>query len=131
MADFAEIRIVEFIENHEDDSGLAIRFEVVGPGNQFEALRVSFSEKFIEDYFKVPWQKDLAKEAPRIIRGKKEMFIKWAVLKVEAYLVTRKGANKILIEAGKDVEWAKQVTDGQIKMKSEPRSEHLFFYPAS
>lgn len=121
-----EIVISDFIEDPVDDAAFAVAFQINGPGDRAEFLRVSFRDEFVERFFKVSWRQDLAKEEKRLFHEKRDLFILWALLKAESWLKTGRSQQNILIDADKDFRWAKQVQDGMIQPQSKRLSDHAF-----
>ena len=125
--DMAEIEFVEAIADAADDSAFAVRCEIRGPKNQFEAMRISFTDDFFRDYFHILLTKDLAAEEKRLIKEKREFFMLLALVKVEQHIDWKTGASKIEI-ASEDVNWAKKVASGAIKPVSEKKTDHLYYF---
>lgn len=123
-----KISVIEFIEDPHDDCAYAIRFEASGPGKRFLAVRVSFSELFMKDYFKIPWNKDIVSEERRITKARRNDFLTWALVKVE--MMVEKGSEKTILEIDSpdDLIWAQKVMGKKIVPKSQKLDEHHFSF---
>ncbi len=128
------IRIADYARDPVDDAAYGIIFDVTGPNNFVEMIRVSFSENFIKIYFKVPWFKDLAEEDERILKKCRDLFVRWALVKLETWLLA--GANDaerhlLVTDEPKVLEWAAAIEEGKIKPKSVRQSGQDYRLPAA
>ncbi len=129
--DFIEIVITDFLEDSVDGGGFAINFQINGPGEAVDYLRVSFTDGFMEDYFKIVWTRDLAKVERKLTHEKRELFIKWALTKIEKWLNGGRKEENLQVDDD-EIIWASKVESGQIGPSSEQKQEktYLFSMPA-
>ncbi|MFZ5802419.1 MAG: hypothetical protein ACOY3K_04830 [Candidatus Omnitrophota bacterium] len=126
--DFIEIEITDFVEDSVDDAAFAINFQINGPGDLVEYLRVSFADEFVEEYFHVRWSQDLAAAEKKILREHHPLFIRWGVFIVEKWLDGGRVEKNIRIEGGPASIWTHKVAQGLLKPKSEAKGDRLFVY---
>lgn len=124
--DFVKISMIEFIEDPHDDCAFAIRFEAAGPGKRFLAVRVSFSELFMKDYFKIPWNKDIVVEEHKIVKARRNDFLIWALVKMENMLEKGPEKTTIEIDSPDDLIWAQKVMGKKIVSKSQKIDDRTF-----
>jgi len=125
---FIEIIITDFVDDPIDEGAFAVNFQINGPGDNVEYLRVSFSDDFFERYFHVAWQQDLAKEERKVIREQRSLLVKWAVCRIEKWLLEKRPPGNIMIQPGKDIEWAKGVAFGKIPQISQPQEPNKYIF---
>jgi hypothetical protein len=123
---FTEIEITDFKEDPGNDSALAVLCEVRRPGPLADLVCVYFSEDFFEKYFRIPWHKRLPAEEERILREKRDLFVRWALVKIEKALRDGLKEDKITVTYPEDAGWAEKVEKGLIKPHSEPHAPHVF-----
>lgn len=123
-----EIEITEYKEDPSNDCCFGIIFDIRGPGKKYEMVAVSFSEDFVERYFHIPWNKDLAEEERRLLRERRGLFVKWALVKTEQHLKGNVPEDKIRIDYTHDHIWAEKVEKDMIKPVSTPKDEQTFVY---
>jgi hypothetical protein len=128
MERYVEIIITDVLEDPADGSAFGVNFEVQGPGNRVAYVRVSFTDRFIQEYFRVPWMKDLAREEARIERDKRDLFIRWALAKVEEWLEAGAEGSKIVVDFERDEAWAKAFEEGKKGPSSVAKNEQRFIY---
>lgn len=121
-----EIEVTDFKEDPSVGAAFEIMFDVRGPGNFYELVFVLFEEDFMINYFKIPWHKDLPKEEKKLVHEKRDLFIKWAVMKVEEKIKKKLPEEKLFISYEKDSIWAEKVEKDILKQASEKSGEHLF-----
>jgi len=122
------IEITDFRENPNNDSAFAIYFDLKGPGNAYDSVVVYFTEYFFEAYFKIPWNRDLAEEEHRIVEKKRDLFVRWALMKVEQDLKANGRSEKITVDYEPDRIWAEKIEKGLLWPKSQAQGEHAFIY---
>jgi hypothetical protein len=127
---YSLIRVVDFREDPVDDSAFGITFEILGPGNFVETVRVSFEDDFLKRYFKIPWYSDFACAEHGIIKKHKNLFIRWALVRIEMWLTrgAKEEERKMVLAGDRDLEWAKRVGEGTYKPASQPRGENEFVF---
>jgi hypothetical protein len=125
-----EIGITDFVEDPPDDTAFGINFQINGPGTKVEYPRVSFTDQFIEDYFKVRWPKDLAQETRKLHHMRRSLFIKWAVFRIELWLQGGRPEQNIVIDTGDAIKWAKRIGAGTLAPASEMKEKRLYHYKA-
>ena len=125
-----EIVLTDCIEDPSDDAAFAVRFEVKGPGNRFDIVRISFSEDFVEHFFKIRWNKNLSKEEHRIVKEKRELFVHWALVKVQQYLDFSMKESKFMLTYEKDAAWAEKIQKGLIPLRltRKEKDSPVYFY---
>ncbi|MDP3920651.1 MAG: hypothetical protein Q8R76_07590 [Candidatus Omnitrophota bacterium] len=126
--DRAEITITDFRDSIRDDVAYTICFDVRGPGRRLEALRVSFSEEFMEQYFRVPWNKDLAAEEMRLEKERRNLFVAWGLLKVEEMIKNGFELKEVVLSGESDLKWARKVEAAKLRYASEPQGNDVFIY---
>lgn len=123
-----ELVITDFVEDAVDDSAFAISFQINGPGTQVQYLRVAFTDAFIEDYFKVSHRKDLAREEKRLETTKRELFIRWAIYRLERWLESGRQEQNLMIDNAADMIWTQKLQKGILQLASQPAGERTFLY---
>jgi len=126
--DSVEIKITDFIEDPVDGSAFGVNFQVSGPGTKVDYLRLSFSDFFIEEYFQIMYPKDLAKEEKRLLTKKRDLFVKWAVYRIEMWLEAGRPEQNIIVDGSKDIEWAKKIEKDSISPTSLSKSKRTYAY---
>jgi hypothetical protein len=127
---YSIIRIIDFMEDPCDDSAFAISFEVLGPGNLSENIRVSFEDNFLKEYFKIPWFKDFVAEEKAILKKNRPLFIQWALVRIETWIMrgAKEEERKMILTGEKDLDWARRVGEGVYKPQSELRGEQEYIF---
>ena len=125
-----ELEITEFKEDPSNDAAFGIFVDVKGSGSRCETVRVYFNEDFFPRYFKIRWEKKLPQEEKRILHDKRDLFVRWALLKIEDYLKGRIQGETIWVDYEHDAAWAEKVDKGLIRPQSTPAGEHVFIYNA-
>lgn len=127
--DYAEIRFADWRQSVKDDIAFIISMEVVGPGDRRNSVYVSFAEEFMERFFRVPWNKDLAREEDRIEKERHAFFVRLALMKTEE--IVRGGflREEVVVAGPADRDWAKQVQEGKLNPASEPVGDHTYRFP--
>lgn len=128
MERYVEIILTDVLEDPADGSAFGVNFEVQGPGNRVAYVRVSFTDRFIQEYFRVPWMKDLACEETRIEREKRDLFIRWALAKVEGWVEAGAEGTKIVVDFERDGAWAKAFEEGKKGPSSVQKNDQRFIY---
>ena len=118
-----DLIITDFREDPGDDTAFGVIFDVHGPGNFVETVRVSFSEEFVRKYFKIHWHEDFAKIEHDLVKKHRGLFIQWALIKVEWWIDhgTREEEKKMVLEPDADMHWAKKIGSGEYGYASEPK----------
>ncbi len=128
MGGWVDILIRDYTADPVDEGAFAINFEIQWPGTAVSYVRLSFEEKFIERLFHVGWNRDLAKEDKRLSEERRDVFIRWGLVRIERWIVQREDTSKLMLTYDQDGVWAKQVMAGQIMPKSEPAEARRFRY---
>ncbi len=123
-----ELVITDFVEDAVDDSAFAINFQINGPGTQVQYLRVSFTDAFIEDYFKISRRKDLAREEKKLETTQRDLFIRWAIYRLERWLDGGRQEQNLMIDNTADMIWTQKLQKGILQLASKPAGEHTFLY---
>ena len=123
-----EIKIIDFKPDSEDGAGYAIVADIAGPRNFTETIRVSFRDDFIETYFKVHWYQSLAEEEDKLEKAKRDLFIRWTLVRIERWIKEGQPGNALLITAEKDMAWAHDIEKGILRPASKPVGEYSFRY---
>jgi len=113
-----EIAITEMKENPSSGGAFMISFGISSPGKPYEMTTVHFAEEFIQQYFRIHWHKKLPEEVSRIVRGKRDLFIAWALAKLEQRLRMNVPLEKSMFDYDEDGIWADKVEKGLIKPAS-------------
>ncbi len=125
---YAVIRVLDVKEDPVDDSAYGVTCDVLGPGDFMETVRVSFTDNFIKRYYKVPWFKELASEEHKFIKKDRELFLKWALIKIEHWIRggEKEEAKKMVVSEEKDLEWTRMVAEGKAHPSSKLRAENEY-----
>ena len=82
----------------------------------------------MEQYFRVPWNKDLAKEETRLEKERRTLFVAWGLLKVEEMIENHFSVKEVVLSSEDDQEWAKKVEKGELRRVSEQKNEDVYVY---
>lgn len=125
---YAVIRVTEIKEDPSDDSAYGITCDVLGPGDFVDTVRVSFTDNFIRRYYKIPWFKELAAEEHRFIKKDRDLFLKWALIKIEQWIRNgeKEESKKMIITEEKDLEWTRMVAEGKGQPSSKSRGDQEY-----
>ncbi|MCB9799123.1 MAG: hypothetical protein H6757_00010 [Candidatus Omnitrophica bacterium] len=130
MGGYVKMFVTDFITDAmTDDMAFGINFEVHWPGStNVSYVRVSFQDEFIEKMFNVPWNQDLGEVTKKLVHEQREIFIKWALLRLELWVVEKDERSKLYITLDKHRQWAQAVMDGSVSPASEQVDEKSFRY---
>lgn len=121
-----EIEITDFKNDPVNDAAYEIFFDIRGPIDFYEMAVVLFEEDFMIQYFKIRWNKNLPEEEKRILREKHDLFIRWALMKVEEKIKKENKDGKLHVSYENDAIWAEKVEKGILKPASELQRPQLF-----
>ncbi len=121
-----EIEITDFREDPPNDSAFEVIFDVRGPLNRYEMRLVYFTEDFLVRYFRIRWFKRLPQEEKKLLREKRPLFVRWAIMKLEEAIKKDSPDEKIGVDYESDAAWAEKVEKGILKPSSEAQSDTLF-----
>lgn len=106
------------------------RFEVTSPDGKTRSVRPAFTMEFVEDYFRIPGDKNIDKNRAKIIKEKESLFRLWGLVKIEELLDggSLEAEPKISSQSFK---WAEQVERGILKPSSVRQDENAYSYTSS
>lgn len=126
-----EIEITEFKEDPANGCEFMIFFGISRPDRSYDLTTVYFTEEFVQQYFRIPWFKNMPEEESRIVHEKRPLFVTWALVKLEQRLRTNAPLEKIILDYDEDGIWAEKVEKGLIKPASVKQKDTLFLFDPS
>ncbi|OGW79904.1 MAG: hypothetical protein A2Z83_09725 [Omnitrophica bacterium GWA2_52_8] len=125
-----EIEIQDVREDPNDDSAYGITCEVMSSDGLVETVRVSFGEDFIKAYFRIAWHKDIAAEEHQLIGKNRDLFILWALVKLESWIDrgAKEEDKRMILTADRDLQWAQKIGSGKFRPASEPAGPNRYVY---
>lgn len=121
-----KIVFVDFVECSADLYLLA-RFEITSPEGKTKSIRAKFSRNFVDDYFRIPGDKDMEKNREKILEEKKWLFKKWALIRIEEVIDKSIDVDEPEIFS-KDFDWAKEIEEGLVLPSSQEISSNTYLY---
>jgi len=125
-----EIEITEFRDDPPNDAAFGIYADVKGAGSRVETVRVYFDEDLFPGYFRVRWNKKLPDEERKILHEKRDLMIRWALVKIEDYLKGKIQEETVFISYARDSAWLEKVEKSKISPQSRPEGPNRFIFDA-
>lgn len=122
-----KIIFVDYIEQPRGGWAIMTRFEVISPDGSEKSIRPIFTEEFVDDYFRIPGDRNMSENRSAILKKKEDLFKRWSLVRIEECISGDCFEEEPKITR-KDFEWAEKIEKGLLQPSSEMQNDTTYFY---